>query len=475
MKSEKKLTLYWQKILSPLIGVGSDKAGSLARVITGEIDKGVLSSGELIASQRLIQEYTGFSKSTVEAAFKIMREYSYVETTGAGGTKVSNRDSNAVKINDSGSHPRVCHFDSETIFPNEPIMKKLMSDVKRAESISSNLTPQQRKAHPNEKLIDQFKLLVNNSLPAAYRSDQICYAFTLEKAIDSICRLFLDKESQFIMLDPAEIKISEAVKATTNLIQVIKKDCDGISIAGLERACAEGSVGILYLCSRRIVFENKRLHKQKIIKILELKRKYGFSIIEDDLYADFYRHTPNIFMDIVSEMNENVFYLRAIAMNLNPYNQFIIIGGPQDKISDLKNIISVTGDPINGYKSNVLLHLMTSRNLAINQNKLYKHTIEMNKCARKVLTASNLFKAEGIDVDEGWFFYLIPKNGSYPPNIYQLLTKRGIYVMNPDEYMWTEKKVNMLIISIAKSVDAARLTTDLEYLIEALTDILKTK
>jgi GntR family transcriptional regulator/MocR family aminotransferase len=468
-----ELKPYWRKVLQPLLGLQNDKAATLAKVVTVEIDKGVLTAGQVIPTQREISDYTILSKSTVEAAFKILKENGYIETNGTGGTKVSERDSGAVRAEDSGSHPRICHFDKETIFPNEPIMKELLSDIKRAEVKSSNLTPVQRKAQDNPNLIRQFKSLVNDSLPGGYNENEICYAYTLEKAIDSICRLFLNKKSQFVMLDPAEIKIKKAAGATTELIKVIKNDCKGMSIEGLEQACLEGTVGILYIRSRRIIIEDKKLHRSQIIRILELRRKYGFSIIEDDLYADFYRKRPNVFMDIANDMGEPVFYMRALAMNLTQFYQIIVIGGPENDISAVKNILAVTGEPVNGYMSNVVLNLMISGNLEKNQNKLYKHTIKMNSCARRVLKNSNLFKDEGIDIDEGWFFYLIPKKGIFPPDIYNLLAKKGIYVMDPADYGWLNKKINMIRISIVDFLDDERLITDLEYLINEIKVIMR--
>lgn len=472
MKSENELSLYWQKMLKPLISIQTNKASSLAEIIKVQIEAGILFFEEDIPTQRAIINYTGLSKGTVESAFRLLREDEYIITNGSGGSTVS-WGTKLEADTKSGSHPREYHFDDETLSTDSLVMKDFMRAMKRAENKNANLSTAERKSISNRDLIKKFTALVNDKLPSCYLHDQICYCYTRLKAIDSICRLFLPHKKIVLMPNPAEVCIKKAFMASNAVVNIVENSSNKVFIDGIEKACAEGSVGIVYLSSRSALNVGEDFSRFQITRLLNLQKKYGFLIIEDDFYASYYEKRVNILMELANEMKADVMYMRALSMNLPDLSDVIIVGGSAVRIGSLKTIMENTGRTINAYKSSVLLSLISNNSFKINHKKIYDRTTQLNKIARKELINANLWQVDSTTNTEGWVFTLKLIKGTFPNDIYALLAKKKIFIMNPDEYESLNSGINEIRISIAGYYDTDRLIGDLAYLNQNVKEILQ--
>lgn len=461
----------WEKILKEVISVKTKKAETIARIISAEIDNGGLAAGADILTQREISEYckSYISRGTIESAFKILSDQNYI-TTKTSGTKVTDRTE---RVERNTSHPREFIFDQVTPFPKEESIKALNKLYLKLNGQHANLAAWKRKRTCYPKLNLELRKLINISLPAAYQDNEIFYTSNRSQAIDSICKVLLPENSSFLIASPAESTIKDAASVHTIHTVLLNSDFMGISIVELEKACVTGRVGILYLRSRSSHPVNRKMLKDRIVKILDLQKKHGFLIIEDDIYAEFFKNTAHLLMELAAEMGGNIIYLRSLTMNHPELHKAIIIAGNKEVIALVRENMMKTGKVLDAVLSEVLVDLLPKASFVKNQKQISDHVHKLNKRVREILITANLWKIDGISTSNGWFFYLEPSKGCLPDNTYQLLLNRGIKVFNPAEFEWLDSQVCGIKVSFATYAVEERLERDMEFFHETIREIIR--
>lgn len=467
-----KVTALWRKILDVEIVNKKNKGKELADSIQSAIIDGSLAVGDQILPQSLIIDRLKISKSTVQWAFDRLKADGFIETDGGFGAWVKDRFGSTID-NPVESHGKEYLFNVDDLPVSPEFNKKITALNGAAEMRFENLNPNEKMVTVNPKLKRKLRFLLNNELPGRYNENEVYYHLSRQNAIFNIFTLFLKSDEVFVIANPAEVWLKQAINTDTKRTVLIRYDESGPSIMDLKEACRKGKLGILYLNSRSSFSNNRLISKKRIKEILDLQQEYQFLIIEDDMHAGMFRGTNNIFMELAHQYGSNTIYLRSLTRGYYKTNPIIALAGSEENISIIKKGIVRSGTRMYAGLCATVLELLENGDLMRNENRNYHKVLRINEITRDFLNASGLWKSEGINNREGVFFHLDLLKGKLPDDLYDQLVKRRIYPLNPDIYQWIPGSKKGIMISIGRYVADSRLIQDLEHLLGSIKDIAK--
>lgn len=472
INNRKELTPLWQKALDKRLVEGTNKARNVADAIKDIMSSGSLPDDEKIPTQAQLIDWLKTSKSTAQLTFNYLKAEGLIHTDGSRGAMfrgnmLSKEDKNIT------SHGREIFFNSLTL-PSSKAFYKKINALKNASDIDfENLNPEEKEAIVNPRLKIKLRTFLNNELPGKFQENEVYYNVTRRNTIFNIFNSFLKAEQIFVVANPAELWFKNIHNSGGGRCVLIGSDEFGPSVIDLIRICLTGKLGILYLNTRYSFSNNRLISRRRIKEILDLQREYGFLIIEDDLFPGMYRDMKNIFMELAIKEKSNIIYLRSLTMGYYISNKVIAIASSAGNISILKASIFGMGKIMDAALCATTLELLENGDVMRNEKGNYLKILKINELARHVLGLSKLWKVDGFINREGMFFHLVLIKGKLPDNIYEILAKKGIYIFNQNNYHWIPGSIKGITISIGNYIDDSRLKQDLEYLLDAIKDIIQ--
>ena len=369
------------------------------------------------------------------------------------------------------AHGRPIWFNEESVRDTDPAIKGLKNSLRKSCDIFERLSNQQLSAETNYGMIAEMRAKVNHYAFASYSQDELIYTQCYKAAIYRIAAALLNR-GIFVMAGSGPVAISNAVLAARKKVEFIGSDEYGLCLTELEQLCKEKKVGIVYFSSRLYnAFPN--VHSfGRMETLLALQRIYKFKIIEDDNFAYSSEHTANQFMDLIFEKKVDVIYIRPYFLISSELSKIVLIAGPAKIIALINRQLQVTCNTMSAASINGLYVMARRKGFIKYENRIKKAMVKSNLLARTIFNESGLWKEQGISYPEGWHFCLEPIEGKLPHNYYELLSKAGVFVINPADYGNNADQVNKVNISIAGYLSSQHLQADLKTLLALLEEML---
>jgi 2-aminoadipate transaminase len=184
--------------------------------------------------------------------------------------------------------------------------------------------------------MDVSKWLSENGIHANFK--EIMIVSGAMQGLDLISRLFLGKDDYVIMEDPGFLAASDAFAATGAKVLRITLDQEGIRTDSLENLLMQFPVKFIYV---NPTFHNPTgitMSLQRRIKLLEIAKKYGVSIVEDDPFGLLYfgnKPTPSL---KALDKDNLVIYLQSFSKYLFPTLRVAVLVAHEGIISNLVKV-----------------------------------------------------------------------------------------------------------------------------------------
>lgn len=279
-----------------------------------------------LPSIRKMAKILGISNFTVIKAYELLEKNNYIVSKKGSGFYISyakqeifypedymkNEDFKYTYFNEkcqidfSSASPKSSHFPINTL--KETISQILDIDGEKAllyENPQGNIDF--RKAIKK----DIKKIGIN----ASVKNIQIISG--AQQGINLVSKVLIQNNDIIVTEDPTYKGAINSFKEMGGKIKQITIENDGISIERLEDFLKFNSIKLLYLIP---IFQNPTgisISKEKIIKLLELAKKYDFYIVEDDSNSELY--FKNQLKPIKSYDKENrVIYIKSYSKVFMP-------------------------------------------------------------------------------------------------------------------------------------------------------------
>ncbi|SDS33414.1 transcriptional regulator, GntR family [Polaribacter sp. KT25b] len=142
-------------------------------------------------------------------------------------------------------------------------------------------------------------------------------------------------------------------------IKTIPVDADGLDIDYIKKHFIKNSIRCIYICAHRDYPTGVKLSVERRLALLDLAKKYGFAIIEDDYDYDFQFDGSAMLPMASADSNGMIIYLGKLGQSLFPSFQTGFVIAPENLISEAKNYLQLLdkqGDLIQEQMLSELIH-----------------------------------------------------------------------------------------------------------------------
>jgi GntR family transcriptional regulator/MocR family aminotransferase len=143
------------------------------------------------------------------------------------------------------------------------------------------------------------------------------------------------------------------------IIKTIPADANGLDVDYIKKHFIKGSIRCAYICAHRDYPTGAKLSIERRLALLELAKKYGFAIIEDDYDYDFQFDGSAMLPMASADSNGMIIYLGKLGQSLFPSFQTGFVVAPENVIAEAKNYLQLLdeqGDLIQQQMLSELIH-----------------------------------------------------------------------------------------------------------------------
>lgn len=360
----------WQVILGD--NIDADRPTPLymqiIQAVIREIERGRLTSGTYLPSSRELAALLGVNRKTVVLAYEDLIAQGWLVTSNTRGTMVSDElPDQATGKPDLASEQR----DSGLGQPGYP----LSVPADRVLSLPEGAGPKIDEGTPDGRLF-QPELLVRASRAATNRlsrSNRMHYrdprgAEELRHAIatmlraqrgllvneDNICITRGSQNGLFLasmaLIQPGDLVLVEhltyepavvAFRALGAKVAAVGLDAGGVDIGEVEKICRKQKVRAIFVTPHHQFPTTVAMRPERRLGLIELSRRYGFAIIEDDYDHEFHFDSQPL-LPLASYAPEQVIYIGSMSKLLLPSLRIGYVAGPQKLIEALAHAVALS-------------------------------------------------------------------------------------------------------------------------------------
>lgn len=272
----------------------------LTNLISQEILSGRLVQGTMLPGSRSLSKELGINRKTVQAVYEELEAQGWLVTRPRKGTFVADIlpekqlqiDSvNERKVNDKPTIQEAALYPHNDGVPDPRLIPyELFSRAYRHALIK--ITQNQYMGYGNPQGMIELRQALQKMLSMerfmSVAEDEICIARGSQMGIFLASRALPNRQGVIVV---EELYYPSAFKAfQSNGFQVVsvKLDKQGIVIEDLERILQEHSVAAIYTTPHHQYPTTVTMPMSRRLQLLELSKKWGFYIIEDDYDHEFH-------------------------------------------------------------------------------------------------------------------------------------------------------------------------------------------
>ncbi|KJH55309.1 MocR-like pyridoxine biosynthesis transcription factor PdxR [Acinetobacter calcoaceticus] len=272
----------------------------LTNLISQEILSGRLVQGTMLPGSRSLSKELGINRKTVQAVYEELEAQGWLVTRPRKGTFVADilpekqlkiEPVNERKVNDKPTIQEVALYPHNDGVPDPRLIPyELFSRAYRHALIK--ITQNQYMGYGNPQGMIELRQALQKMLSMerfmSVAEDEICIVRGSQMGIFLASRALPNRQGVIVV---EELYYPSAFKAfQSNGFQVVsvKLDEQGIVIEDLERILQEHSVAAIYTTPHHQYPTTVTMTMSRRLQLLELSKKWGFYIIEDDYDHEFH-------------------------------------------------------------------------------------------------------------------------------------------------------------------------------------------
>lgn len=386
----------WRVSLSG--SVSPDRPGPLymqiIQAVIREIERGRLTSGTYLPSTRELAAELGVNRKTVVLAYEDLIAQGWLETSNTRGTRVSdNLPEQKLAARRDQSPPR------------HRIGYALDAVPDRMLSLPEGPGPKIDEGTPDGRLF-QPELLVRANRAATNRlsrSNRLGYrdprgSVELRKSIAGMLRaqrgLLVDERNICIsrgsqngiylasmaLIHRGDTVVVEnltyepavaAFRALGARVVAVGLDQDGMDVDELEALCKRRKVKAAFVTPHHQFPTTVAMRPDRRLRLIELARKHGFAIIEDDYDHEFHFESQPL-LPLASYAPDQVIYVGSMSKLLLPSLRIGYVAGPEKLIDALAHAISLSDGMGSSITENMVAQLIDSGEVRRHARKAWK-------------------------------------------------------------------------------------------------------
>ena len=294
-----------------IIGGSRMKYAGLADALEADIRAGIIAAGDRLPPQRSIAETLGLDLTTVTRAFNEAHRRGLIEAQIGRGTFVR------TSSNEPAARPRPAALDLSMNIPCQPesmdfkqLIPKGIADVLANDKGLMNLHYQDSAgAEPDRQAAARW--LKQRIVTADF--DRIVVTAGAQSALFAICQLLLSR-GDVITAGAFTYPGLKAVADQMRLdIDPIAMDDDGLRPEDFERSCRMRPPKLLYVTPNIDNPTTATMPEQRRTSIVDIARRYGVAIVEDDPYGPLLEAPGRSFADLMPEATWHIATLSKCA------------------------------------------------------------------------------------------------------------------------------------------------------------------
>ncbi|CAL2082858.1 GntR family transcriptional regulator / MocR family aminotransferase [Tenacibaculum sp. 190524A05c] len=201
----------------------------------------------------------------------------------------------------------------------------------------------------NEKLREVLAEYLNTTRGLHITKENILITRGSQNGIYLSSQLLLKKGDVIVVGKTNYISADLTFLHANAVIERVAVDECGLVMEELERLCKKKSIKAVYVTSHHHHPSTVTMSAERRIHLLNLAKKYGFAILEDDYDYDFnYNHAP--ILPLAShDTNGNVVYIGSVCKTVAPvFRVGYLIANPEfiNEAANLRRIVDRQGDAL---------------------------------------------------------------------------------------------------------------------------------
>ncbi|MGH2624326.1 MAG: PLP-dependent aminotransferase family protein, partial [Sphingobacterium sp.] len=212
---------------------------------------------------------------------------------------------------------------------------------------SSNLKRKSNRAKMgyNQEGSEYFKEQLTHYLQLS-RGLQICkdnllITRSVEMSLYIISEILLEKDDLVVVGELSYFSANMIFQKSGSKIMTIPVDAEGIDTEALAEICEKKNIRMLYLTPQQHYPTTVSLSAQRRMEVLQLAKKYGFIILEDDHTYDF-QYDKQALMPIASNDQDGmVIYVGSFGQSLAPGFRTGFIVAPSNLMMEMRKHLGI--------------------------------------------------------------------------------------------------------------------------------------
>jgi len=247
----------------------------------------------------------------------------------------------------------------------------------------------------------------------------------------------------------------------------VSMDNEGFCVDELAEVCRQHEVYGVYLMSNANFPDTVHTTAERLELLAGLQKKYGFTIIEDDRYASWFKAKGNRLMGLNRNNDMDIVYLRPISLLHEQLCRLTVVAAKAERINQINLLAEQSGNQAYQAIANVAKDILVKGIDKDVELQLSEEIAEVTAVAREVFSKEDLWMETGIMQDMGMGFYLVPKKGRFPEDIFKILNASNISVVDPACYC-SGKDIPGIRLSLSWYVGKKKLKSDLTKVVSVL-------
>lgn len=339
--------------------------------IVHAIREGRLAPGTSLPGSRALSDHLNVSRTTVNAAFDMLRVHGWIESRSGSGSYVVDKP----PIEPSCQRPekQVAKKDSSAF--NQPVQSNLAHDrSEKGYSVSlatpdSRLFPQDEMGRAYHRALHRkpdellnlgnpqgdddlraaLSLFLGERRGISVSPEMILVTRGTRMSLNLLAQGLLKPGDLVAIEDPGNPEVWESVRAVNARLLAIPVDSNGLVVDALEKRLHEERIRFCYVSPRYQIPTNVELSQERRQHLLRLAREHRFAIVEEDSEADITydkQSTPPL---AASDEKGTVIYLNSFTHILASGIHLGFLTGPKavvDRLTKIRHRVDWQGDQI---------------------------------------------------------------------------------------------------------------------------------
>ncbi|HAP42503.1 MAG: hypothetical protein A2087_01200 [Spirochaetes bacterium GWD1_61_31] len=325
----------------------------VADSLRAALSDGQLRPGDRLESVRRLSDALGVNPATIVSAYNILAKEGLVEARPGSGAYISasaaasglpaeplgqpgqpEAGSTSGRIDFSANAP------PRHLFPLEDVKRYLVEAVDR----DGGQAFEYQTANGYEPLRAAIAGRLSRQLPQPPHPDTVHIVSGAQQGIDLVARVILRRGDLALVESPGYRGARDVFVATGARVEAVPLEADGLDLDALERLAASRPLRLVYA---NPVLQNPTglcWSEAKKRQLAELAGRFGFYVIEDDLFSDFLYDDAGYRPLKHYDVHDRVFHIKSFSKSLMPGLRIACLLAPlalQERLSAAKQSVDL--------------------------------------------------------------------------------------------------------------------------------------